>query len=62
MDLFNAISGKEDAFYVAPKSFTIARFSITQGQGNFLVAFFCIVIPLGLIAAGIAVYAKRSKM
>jgi hypothetical protein len=59
MNIFNSISGREDAVYVEPKTFTMSTFQITSGQANLIMWIFCIILPLALIVTGIVVYVRR---
>lgn len=60
MSIFNGISGKDEVeVTLTPKSFTMTTFEISAAVSNTIAIIFAIVIPILIIAAGIAVWLKR---
>lgn len=59
MNIFNTISGKEATVTLKSKSYAMTSFEITEQQANTIAVIFVIVLPLVIIAAGIAVYVRR---
>lgn len=62
LSIFNAASGKDDVqIFITPQVFGYDTFEITGDQKKFMTVIFAVVIPLIVIAAGIAVIIRRKR-
>jgi ABC-2 type transport system permease protein len=66
INLMNSISGKDEIYseiieVLAPKSFTVASFAISQSTSELIGIMFILVLPLVIIAAGFVVWIRRIR-
>ena len=62
LSIFNTASGKDEVeISVTPQAFGAATFEITGSQAQMITIIFAVVIPLLVIAAGVAVIIRRKR-
>ncbi|MCL2076929.1 MAG: GldG family protein [Oscillospiraceae bacterium] len=60
LNVFGDLSGREEnTVMIMPKSFRMTGFEITARQANSIALVFVIILPMVIIAAGLAVFFKR---
>jgi hypothetical protein len=59
INLFNSLSGREDTIAIQPKSLAGQTLAVTTADANRLGLTLAVILPLGILAAGVAVWLKR---
>lgn len=62
MSILNKATGKDETeITITTKSFSLETFEITGAQANTIAVIFCIVVPVLVIGAGVAVVIRRKR-
>lgn len=62
LNIFNFASGKDTVeISVSPKSFSVQTFEITASQMQAITIVFAVVVPLAVVAVGVAVIVRRKR-
>lgn len=59
LEVFDSVLGKNKGISITPKSFEAVYFDMTEATANTLAVILCIVIPVGVVAAGVVIYIRR---
>jgi hypothetical protein len=61
INIMNSISGKDDVVTIAPKSFAIAAFQISESGSRWIGLVFAAFLPFAVITTGVVIWIRRIR-
>ncbi|MDR1754836.1 MAG: GldG family protein [Eubacterium sp.] len=61
VNLFNILSGKETEITLSPKTFMLPTLNIPAADAYIIAGSFCLILPIGVLVSGIAIWLRRRR-